>query len=72
MGCGQFPVRPPETPKFVDKAVVAAPAGRIGFGLPEGAADSETEPAVLASTETEPGRKFLRAFRCPPKLASRA
>ena len=66
MGCGQIPVLRLETRKFVDKAVVAPPRGRITFGLPEGAADSETEPAVLASTETGLGQKFLRAF-CGPR-----
>jgi len=52
----------------VDKLVAGSGARAIWFVLPEGAAKPETEPQVLASAESEPERKFLRAFCCPSGL----
>jgi hypothetical protein len=50
--------------KLVDNRVAPPVERRVWFVLPEGAAELETEPLVFTSTETEPGRKFLRAFCC--------
>jgi hypothetical protein len=49
---------------LVDNRVVDAAWRPVLFVLPEGAAEPETEPLVFTSVETEPGRKFLRAFCC--------
>ncbi len=70
--CGQIPQIGPSIRNLVDKAVVHPGFRRVGFGLPEGAAEATTDLLVVTSAGPKARRKFLRAFRCLPARRLRA